>query len=350
MPQPSLQHRRPSRPSRAIGRRSFLTAALASVLATLLMAPAAPAQAKVLPSALVEAKTLKPLVDKKAVVVLDTREIFQTDGKTPNFTAGHIPGALPAPYSSFRGPDSNPGQVKPLAALEAQLGALGLGLNTPVVIAGSGSDPTEFGGPARIYWTLKQLGFADVAILNGGTGAWIGAGYALQTGEAAPRKATTLKARPSPALRYSTQDLAQATQKGKAGVGPMLLDGRPYDFYSGDLRLAAAPRWGTLPGAKHLETDEWFVGGTGTLQAADRLRALAQNEQLLGKEPLVSFCNSGHWAATHWFVLSEVLGRPNVTLYPESVVAWGAAGLPLENEPSRAEILSRQLRGAGIQK
>lgn len=340
------------RPTLARPTLSLRTLSLCTLLA-LLAAPmltASPAMAKVLPSALIEAKALKPLVDAKSVVVLDTRELFQTDGKTPNFAAGHIPGSVPAPYSSFRGPDANPGQVKAVAALESQLGALGLGLGTPVVLAGSGSDPTEFGGPARIYWTLKQLGFTEVAILNGGTGAWIGAGFALRKGEAVPRKAVALKAKPTAALGYSTKDLAAATQGGKAGVGPVLLDGRPHDFHTGDLRLAVAPRWGTLPGAKHFETDEWFVGGTGTLQAIDKLRALAKAEDLLGSQPLVSFCNSGHWAATHWFVLSEVLGRSNVTLYPESVVGWGAAGLPMQNEPARSEILARQLRGTGIQK
>jgi thiosulfate/3-mercaptopyruvate sulfurtransferase len=37
---------------------------------------------------------------------------------------------------------------------------------------------------------------------------------------------------------------------------------------------------------------------------------------------IVSYCNTGHWAATNWFVLHEILGYSNVTLYDESMVGW----------------------------
>jgi thiosulfate/3-mercaptopyruvate sulfurtransferase len=44
-----------------------------------------------------------------------------------------------------------------------------------------------------------------------------------------------------------------------------------------------------------------------------------------GGVPIVSFCNTGHWAATNWFVLSEVAGIEGVKLYPESMVGWTQA-------------------------
>ena len=37
---------------------------------------------------------------------------------------------------------------------------------------------------------------------------------------------------------------------------------------------------------------------------------------------VVSYCNTGHWAATNWFVLSELLGNENVLLYDGSMVEW----------------------------
>ena len=45
--------------------------------------------------------------------------------------------------------------------------------------------------------------------------------------------------------------------------------------------------------------------------------------------PIASFCNTGHWAATNWFALSEVAGIPNVKLYPESMVGWTNADQPV---------------------
>ncbi len=41
-----------------------------------------------------------------------------------------------------------------------------------------------------------------------------------------------------------------------------------------------------------------------------QLAALAEKAVPAG--PAVAYCNTGHWAATDWFVLSEVLGRKDV--------------------------------------
>jgi thiosulfate/3-mercaptopyruvate sulfurtransferase len=55
----------------------------------------------------------------------------------------------------------------------------------------------------------------------------------------------------------------------------------------------------------------------------------------------VAFCNTGHWAATDWFALSEVLGQKNVKMYPGSMVSWSQdpRALPMTNVPGRAKQL-----------
>ena len=40
----------------------------------------------------------------------------------------------------------------------------------------------------------------------------------------------------------------------------------------------------------------------------------------------IAFCNTGHWAATNWFALSELAGYRNVKMYPGSLVDWTGAG------------------------
>ena len=69
----------------------------------------------------------------------------------------------------------------------------------------------------------------------------------------------------------------------------------------------------------------------------------------LGIEPareVVTFCNTGHWAATEWFALSELAGLPDVKLYPESMVGYAQSGHRLENTPGLVGNLLRQLRGS----
>lgn len=298
-----------------------------------------------LPAAIVSAAELKSLLDRRAVTVLDTRELLQSDQKTPNFEAGHIPGALPAPYSRFRASQDNPGQPPTAERLSEIASQLGIRPDMPLVLTGSGSDPTEFGGVARVYWNLKLAGFQQLAILNGGFGAWLAAGYPVQTGSTkiAPRP---VRLSHNSALLETTQSLSASLQKAEK---PLLIDARPEDFYLGDTRHPAAARWGTLPGAKHIDSEEWFTANTGRLLPRAELQKLAQDFGINSQQPVVAFCNTGHWAATQWFILSEVLGFSQVKLYPESIVAWSRAALPMDNEPSRAVALLRQTQGKGIQ-
>ena len=298
-----------------------------------------------LPAALVSVAELKALVDRKAVTVLDTRELLQSDQKTPNFEAGHIPGSLPAPYSQFRASRDNPGQPPSMERLSEIASQLGIRPEMPIVLTGSGSDPTEFGGVARVYWNLKLAGFQHLAILNGGFGAWLAAGYPTQTGAARPTT-RPIRLSQNPTLFVTTQSLNELLQRGDR---PLLIDARPEEFYLGDTRHPAAARWGTLPGAKHIDIEEWFTPNTGRLLARAELQKLAQGFGIGSQQPVVTFCNTGHWAATQWFVLSEVLGFSQVKLYAESVVAWSKAALPMDNEPSRAVALLRQTQGKGIQ-
>ena len=59
---------------------------------------------------------------------------------------------------------------------------------------------------------------------------------------------------------------------------------------------------------------------------------------------MVSYCNTGHWASTNWFVLSEVLGRSDVRLYSGSMVEWtNDERRPIESARTRLDDLKRAL-------
>ena len=54
----------------------------------------------------------------------------------------------------------------------------------------------------------------------------------------------------------------------------------------------------------------------------------------LDRPGIISYCNTGHWAATNWFVLSEIANVDDVKLYAESMVEWSADNNPMENVPT----------------
>jgi thiosulfate/3-mercaptopyruvate sulfurtransferase len=272
--------------------------------------------------------------------IVDIREGRNDDGKTP-FEVGHIPGALPAPYSKWRGPKDNPGKLPSEAALTALVQSLGIDATTPVVIVYEGSNSTDFGSAARVYWTLKAAGIPQLAILNGGVKAWRAANQPLTT-ELRAVEPSTFAARIDPKYVATQEEVAGVI--GKDSV--RLLDARPAAFFLGETRHAAAKTPGTLVGAKNVDNAVWFAKGSAALLPTSDIRRIAQESGVQTDQPTVSFCNTGHWAATNWFVLSEVLGQKDVKLYPESTVGWSQAGLPMANVPGRLQQFWLQLREA----
>jgi thiosulfate/3-mercaptopyruvate sulfurtransferase len=58
----------------------------------------------------------------------------------------------------------------------------------------------------------------------------------------------------------------------------------------------------------------------------------------------VSYCNTGHWSATNWFVLHELLGRHNVKLYDGSMVEWTKnASRPIVSSRTKWDDLMKKL-------
>ncbi len=261
---------------------------------------------------------------------LQVRVIDIRDPKS--YAAGHIPGAVNAPYGQWRGPASNPGELPPLPKLTALVQSLGLTATTHAVVVSSGADATDFGASARVYWTLKVLGLKDLSVLNGGLKAWTAAGLPQSTQEVKVA-ASTFAPRIEAAFVATKEELVERVKAGDAA----LIDARPSEFFKGDTRHAAASIPGTLKGALNVEHDRWFAPGTSTFISAEQARKVAAASPIDPAKETVSFCNTGHWAATNWFAMSEVLGQKNVKLYAGSMVEWSRDpnGLPMANVPSR---------------
>ncbi len=273
--------------------------------------------------------------------IVDIRE--DTVGGKPAFELGHIAGAQHAPYSKWRGPAQSPGRLPALDSLTTLIQQLGIDRTTPVVVVYEGKDSTDFGSAARVYWTLKTAGVTTLSVLNGGMTAWRAAGLPLST-EAAETSAltpTSFQFTLDPRLIATRAEVAQVVGNGSA----RLLDARPSTYFAGEERHAAAKTPGTIVGAKNVSHDVWF-SKDGKLLPDDDIKRVAQRAGIVTDQPTISFCNTGHWAATNWFVLSELLGQDNVKLYPESVVEWSNAGLAMDNVPSRLQQFWLQLKGA----
>jgi len=255
------------------------------------------------------------------VVVLDirSRKVFGRD---------HVAGALNAPYDSWRGPKSNPGQILDDTALTERLQSLGIGRADRVVVTYHGKNATDFGAAARVYWTLKSAGLTEIAILNGGLVAWTRAGQGLSTDTAVIERST--EAFSLSGEWMITRAGVRAVVDGSADA--QIIDARPLPFFKGARKHKAARAAGTIEGAAQITHSTWFRRDDkrriGSVEDIIRLAREAGVESGEAR-PIASFCNTGHWAATNWFALSELAGVRNVKLYPESMVGWTNANQPV---------------------
>jgi thiosulfate/3-mercaptopyruvate sulfurtransferase len=202
-------------------------------------------------------------------------------------------------------------------ALAELLSRIGLTPRHHAIIVSAGTTVGDFSAAARVYWTLKIAGHDKTSILSGGMLAW--GRNATRPIEAGPAPVN----RPSPPypvkLAAELRADAGAVEHAIADQTAVLLDSRATNFFEGHAKSPQALRPGRLPGAVQLDHVMAFDS------AAMALKPKAELEKLFAAvpaTPVINYCNTGHQAATNWFVLSEMLGRPRVSLYDGSMSEW----------------------------
>ena len=86
------------------------------------------------------------------------------------------------------------------------------------------------------------------------------------------------------------------------------------------------------PGAKSVPWARAANPDDGTFKSAADLKAIYEAEQgLKASDNVVAYCRIGERSSHTWFVLTYLLGYPNVKNYDGSWTEWGnSVGLPIE--------------------
>ena len=175
---------------------------------------------------------------------------------------------------------------------------------------------------ARLWWMLRWMGHADVAVLDGGMAAWVAAGGALVSAAPAsapvsiPAAAPPYPDRPSLATSITIDDLA--LQLGRV----RLIDARAGERFRGEVEPLDAIA-GHIPGA----LNRFFkdnLGADGRFKSAAELRA--DFAPLLGAESapqVVHQCGSGV-TACHNLLAMEHAGLAGSALYVGSWSEWSS--------------------------
>ena len=178
---------------------------------------------------------------------------------------------------------------------------------------------------------LHALGHHDVRIMDGGRDKWLAEGRPTET-EAPSVKPTSY---PVAGLDWSHR-ARMADVRAAIGVSHQtILDVRLPEEYHGTLfRPNAAPeegqRAGHIPGAVHTPW-ETAVNEDGTFKTPGELGALYPACGIGPDREVIPYCTVGGRSGHTWFVLSQLLGYPNVRLYEASWPEWGPTpGVPIE--------------------
>lgn len=292
-----------------------LNIAGAAFAAALLMTGAAHAE-RLTDQPLVDAAWLNQHLGNESLVILDIRDATDAGDL---YAAGHVPGAVAAPYAAagWRAKVGDvPGLLPTEEAIETLVSGLGIDNDDHVVILTGGQNASDFGGATRVYWTFKVYGHDNVSILDGGYAAWAKANGPLST-EAVTPVATTFDAEFRPELRAEVEEVNEAIASDTN-----LIDARSVAQFIGQEKTNTVQALGHIPSAVNINFDKFYDAEKPAFASADTIAQLARDAGVNDSEGFISFCNTGHLASIAWFGLSEVQGLPNVRLYDGSMSDW----------------------------
>jgi thiosulfate/3-mercaptopyruvate sulfurtransferase len=266
---------------------------------------------------LVSTQWLAAHLGDPAMRLVDIRSAVD-GGARAAYEAAHVPGAVHTDYAkdgwrATRGMAT--GLLPDGATLARLIGRLGAAPTHHVVIVSAGTTVGDFSAAARVYWTFKTAGHRAVSILDGGMAAWTREGHSVETGPGADPAPSSYPV----ALDTSWRCDCAAVERAVADGSAILLDTRSVSYFEGREKSPQALRPGRVPGSLHLDHAGAFD------KQAQCLKPLAELQRLFAAVPdrsVMSYCNTGHQAATSWFILSELLHRPGVKLYDGSMSEW----------------------------
>jgi thiosulfate/3-mercaptopyruvate sulfurtransferase len=175
------------------------------------------------------------------------------------------------------------------------------------------------------FWLFKYYGHQDARVMNGGRQKWLDEGREL-TREVPQIQPTRYTAKePDASIRAFRQDVEAIL--GKPGAA--LVDVRSPQEYRGEVihmmgyPQEGAQRAGHIPGAQSIPWGT-AVRENGTFKSPEELKEIYGGKGITGDKDVIAYCRIGERSSHTWFVLTQLLGYPDVRNYDGSWTEWGS--------------------------
>jgi len=246
--------------------------------------------------------------------------LIEADEDVLLYEVGHIPGSVKLDWHvDVQNPLSR--DFVDQEGLEKLFSRYGISNDTTIVLYGDRNNWYA----AYAYWLFTQYGHKSLKIINGGRAKWEAEGRPY-TKEVPQFAATTYHAQPADESIRAFRDDVHA---GLQNPNRRLIDVRSPQEYSGELLhmvnypQEGAQRAGHIPGAKNIP---WAVAANadGTFKSTEELQNIYEAKDITPDKEVISYCRIGERSAHTWFVLTRLLGYPNVRNYDGSWTEWGS--------------------------
>ncbi len=274
------------------------------------------------PEKLVSTEWVAAHLDDPSVVIVESDEDVLL------FHTGHIPGAVKIDWHTDLNHPLVRDYLQP-AAFADLLSRKGIGREHTVVFYGDNFNWWA----AYALWVFSLFGHPDTRLMDGGRQKWLSEGrpLSLEATERGPAEYPVPGRKDLP-IRAFRDDVLSHIKKAGA-----LVDVRSPEEYSGtllhmpDYPQEGALRGGHIPGAASVPWKR-ATNEDGTFKGVGALRAVYVDE--VGIDPaeeVIAYCRIGERSSHTWFVLTYLLGFPNVRNYDGSWTEWGnLVGAPIE--------------------
>ncbi len=261
--------------------------------------------------------------------------IVEADEDVLLYEQGHIPGAVKLDWLvDVQDPVRRDFVDK--SGFEKLMSRWGIAQDTTVVFYGDKNNWYA----CYTFWLFSYYGHRVLHVMNGGRQKWVDEGREL-TREMPSYQVTQYRAQdPNPKIRAFRDDVFKLLNEQQNGLtaGVSLIDVRSPQEYRGEvLHMIGYPqegaqRAGHIPGAASIP---WGTAANpdGTFKSPAELNQIYGGKGVTADKDVVAYCRIGERSSHTWFVLTHLLGYPNVRNYDGSWTEWGSmVRAPIEKE------------------